>query len=161
MGPPAIWGPPAPRNRAPWGPQSASFLGPPSEIGPPRACERAALEFSMAESGESEYKYSYTAIKEYLAAGIYPDCYDKQSKHGLRKRSKYFILDGGHLMYIGGKAKKTPRLVVEDVQEQMKLIRAIYDAAHLGRDKILSQLNERYYWPEIYKQVCDYVSLLQ
>ncbi len=36
---------------------------------------------SMAESGESEYQYSYTAIKEYLRAVVYPDGYDKQSKH--------------------------------------------------------------------------------
>lgn len=62
--------------------------------------------------------------------------------------------------YIGGKVKKIPRLVVEGEQEQMNLIRTIHDVAHLGRDKILSQLNERYYWPEMYKQVCDYVSLL-
>ena len=48
---------------------------------------------------ESEYQYSYTAIKDYLADGVYPDGYEKQYKHGLRKRSKYFILDGGHLMY--------------------------------------------------------------
>ena len=109
---------------------------------------------------ESEYQYSYTAIKDYLADGVYPDGYEKQYKHGLRKRSKYFILDGGHLMYIGGKVKKIPRLVVEGEQEQMNLIRTIHDVAHLGRNKILSQLNERYYWPEMYKQVCDYVSLL-
>ena len=50
--------------------------------------------------------------------------------------------------------------MVEGEQEQMNLIRTIHDVAHLGRDKILSQLNERYYWPEMYKQVCDYVSLL-
>ncbi len=37
----------------------------------------------MAESGESECQYSYTATKEYLRAVVYPDGYDKQSKHGL------------------------------------------------------------------------------
>ena len=41
---------------------------------------------------------------------------------------------------IGGKVKKTPRLVVEGEQEQMNLIRTIHDVAHLGKDKILSQL---------------------
>ncbi len=56
---------------------------------------------TKAESGESECQYSYTAIKEYLRAVVYPDGYDKQSKRGLRKRSKYFTLEGGHLMYIG------------------------------------------------------------
>ena len=52
-------------------------------------------------------------------------------------------------MYIGGKVKKTPRLVVEGDHEQMNIIQRIHDVAHLGRDKILSQLNERYYWPNM------------
>ncbi len=95
-------------------------------IGNLRECARFARSI-MAESGELECQYSYTAIKEYLRAVVYPDGYDKQSKHGLRKRSKYFTLEGGHLMYIGGRAKKTPRLVIEGEQEQINLIRAIHD----------------------------------
>ena len=51
-------------------------------------------------------------LHSHQRGGVYPDGYDKKSKQGLRKRSKYFIFDGGHLMYIGGKVKKTPRLVV-------------------------------------------------
>ena len=57
------------------------------------------------------FLHSHHMYKEYLTGGVYPDGYDKKSKQGLRKKSKYFILDGGHLMYIGGKVKKTPRLV--------------------------------------------------
>ena len=150
-------GPPGPISLGIWdpkgGPKALVFWGSPSEIGPTRACACT----SMAESSDSECQYSFTAIKEYLTGGVYPD---KKSKQGLRKRSKYFILDSGHLMYIGGKVKKTPRLVVEGDHEQMNIIQRIHDVAHLGRDKILSQLNERYYWPNMYKQVCEYVSLL-
>ena len=61
---------------------------------------------------------------------------------------------------VGGKDKKKPRLVVQSEEEKLRLIKTTHDTAHLGRDKILSQLNERYYWPSMYSQVCEYVSLL-
>ena len=64
----------------------------------------------------------------------------------------------GHLHYVGGKVKKAPRLVVKTKKEQDKLIKSTHDAAHLGRDKTRSVLNERYYWPDMYSQVCSYVS---
>lgn len=114
----------------------------------------------MAASLKSQYTYSFATIRDYLTSGVYPEGFDKPAKHGLRKRSKFFVVDAGHLHYIGGKVKKKPRLVVENEDDQVKLIKEIHEAAHLGRDKILSQLNERYYWPEMYKQVCAYVSKL-
>ena len=98
--------------------------------------------------------YSFADLKHYLVEGLYPDGADKQAKLGLRKRSKFFVVQAGHLHYIGGKVKKQPRLVVQGEEEQLKLIKTLHETAHLGRDKILSQLNERYYWPNMYKQVC-------
>ena len=99
-------------------------------------------------------------LRAYLQSGCYPQDASKNVKHGLRKRAKYFVLQGGHLHYIGGEKKMKPRLVVSEEKEQLRLIQNVHDQAHLGRDKTLSQLNERYYWPEMYKQICTYVSLV-
>ena len=51
-----------------------------------------------------------------------------------------------------------PHLVVESV-EKRRMISIIHDQAHLGRDKTLSEITARYYWPEMYNEVCSYVSL--
>ena len=67
----------------------------------------------------------------------------------------------GKVHYIGGHGKKTlkppvPRMVIEFKKEQIRLIRMFHDQGHLGRDKTMCQLTERYYWPDMYKQTCDY-----
>lgn len=121
---------------------------------------QASLDLPSATAfSKPDSKYSDSAITNYLKSGAYPGGVDKVYKSGLRKRSKFFVLEGGHLHYVGGKDKRTPRLVVQSEQEQQRLVKITHDAAHLGRDKVLSQLNERYYWPAMYSQVCEYVSL--
>ena len=84
-------------------------------------------------------------------------------KHGLRK-CKFFIHDGGRLFYTGGSREKRkenekPRLVVESADERKRIIASIHDQAHLGRDKTLSKVTSRYYWPEMYNDICSYVSI--
>ena len=46
---------------------------------------------------------------------------------------------------------------MQSEEEQLRLVKTTHDTAHLGR---LSQLYEMYYWPSMYSQVCEYVSLL-
>ena len=108
------------------------------------------------EEQETE-TYPYAAITTYLQSGMYPPDADKKEKRGLCKRAKYFVLFGGKLQYVGGN-KNTPRLVVEGEEDRRKIIESIHGQAHLGRDKTLSQLTQRYYWPNMYKTACAYVS---
>ena len=106
-----------------------------------------------------ECSHTYSDIATYLTSGTYPVDADRALKRSLRKRCAYFTMDAGHLHYIGGKVKQRPRLVVQSEEEQLRLIQTTHDTAHFGRDKTLSQLSERYYWPEMYSQVCTYVSV--
>ena len=55
-------------------------------------------------------KYAFSEIYEYLAHKTYPVHADKLYKHDLRKRSKFFVPEGGRLFYIGGE-KRTRSLV--------------------------------------------------
>ena len=120
--------------------------------------EVETLDDTETSSDDFDARCSYSDIANYLSTGTYPVGADKATKSSLRKRSKFFIMEGGHLHYVSGKVKKKPRLVVLSVDEQQRLIKTIHDTAHLVRDKTLSQLSERYYWPDMYKQVCAYVS---
>ena len=60
---------------------------------------------------ETSCGYSYSDIAKYLSTGAYPADADKATKGSIRKHSKFFVVEGGHLHYIGGKVKKSPRLV--------------------------------------------------
>lgn len=74
----------------------------------------------MADCSQS--RYSFTEIFDYLAHGKYPMNVDKQYKHGLRKRSKFFCEQRGQLYYIGGqKDKKKPCLVIENESESFPM----------------------------------------
>ena len=111
----------------------------------------------MADCSQS--RYSFTEIIDYLAHGKYPMNVDKQYKHGLRKRSKFFCEQHGQLYYIGGqKDKQKPRLVIENESEKQRIMSSTHDQAHLGRDKTTSEVSMRYYWPNMYEDVCAYVS---
>ncbi len=41
-----------------------------------------------------------------------------------------------------------------DVGERQRIISTIHDNGHLGRDKTLAQINAKYYWPDMYKEIC-------
>ena len=62
---------------------------------------------SMAKEGEKDVKveedvakskYPFSEIYDYVVHKTYPSHSDKLYRHGLRKRSKFFTADGGHIL---------------------------------------------------------------
>ena len=109
-----------------------------SDCAPP--IKKSFLRLWNVEEDAAKAKYTFSEIYDYVVHKTYPSHADKLYKHGLRKRSKFFIADGGRLYYIGGKGSQKPRLVVESAEERRRIIGNIHDQAHLGRDKTLSEI---------------------
>ena len=63
------------------------------------------------------------------------------------------------VLCIEGKTKQRPRMVIEKEEVQLKIVKTVHEEGHLGSDKTLVQITaDRYYWPELYNQLCSYVS---
>ena len=85
----------------------------------------------------------HSAIFEYVTNAL------KEYKRGLRKRAAFFSAEAGHLYYVGSKsrkAKQRPRIVIEKEEVQLKIVKTVHEEGHLGRDKTLAQISDRYYW---------------
>ena len=80
---------------------------------------------------------------------LYPSDVSKEYKRGLRKRAAFFSVEAGQLYNVGGKTKQRPRMVIEKEEDQLKMVKTVHEEGHLGRDKTLAQISDRYYWPEL------------
>jgi hypothetical protein len=48
---------------------------------------------------------------------------------------------------------------VEKKEEQVKILSRTHDISHLGRDKLLSVVQHKYYWPGLYTDATEYVRM--
>ena len=62
---------------------------------------------------ESEGRFTYRQIYEYIKNGKYPEGFEKCSKLAIRTRSKFFQVQEMHLHYIGGMLYVNVRLVID------------------------------------------------
>ena len=74
------------------------------------AAREIESEVESKEEASRATKYRFSELYEYLAHNTYLANADKVYKHGLRKRSKFFMHEGGRLFYTGGEksGKRTP-----------------------------------------------------
>lgn len=102
---------------------------------------------------ESEYEdiFNYTNFQEYRI-GL-----TENQKRKIRNRVRDFMVKNGQLYYI----KDTPdeRLVItKDKKDNIiKLCHVGTGPSHLGRNKTISKISDRYYWLGIVKDVTDFV----
>ena len=67
--------------------------------------EDVPSEKGKEDGVNSDGKFPYHEIYEYLRSGSYPDGLDKAEKRAMRKRAaRYFSLQDSELYYIGGES---------------------------------------------------------
>jgi hypothetical protein len=115
----------------------------------------------MGVSGHSlDTVYDYLSSKEIKPN--YPDSYTKNQKNTLRKYANKFVVEGINLYYY--KTPQTTRiLAVRSQKDRDKLFYECHTApagGHLGRDKTVQKIGDRFYWPGQYLEIADKVSLI-
>jgi len=132
------------------------------------------------EEKNTDGRFSFDAVYNYLRYQQYPEGASKLEKNSLRRRSKYFKLEDEDLYYIGGgiawrwlqydlqalisphllgkASTSTPRLVVQQVDKRKRIIASIHNASHLGLNRTNDMVAQKYYWPGLFMDVRAYVS---
>lgn len=105
-------------------------------------------------------------IYVYMTEGKYPDGANENARRNLRKRSKMFKLKGSELFHVSttkdrfGKDVQRERIVLTDNAKRTAVISELHvdeKGNHLGREKVLSALTEKYYFVGMNNKVREYL----
>lgn len=119
------------------------------------------------------------AVYSYLAEKLYPtNVKTANEKSNFRRQCKLYTVDNDGKFYYKKKIKNTVSQkleeklipVIQEESEKQKIISMIHQgtnssvesislSGHRGRDAVLSILKSRFYWPNMYSDVIDFIKL--
>lgn len=103
---------------------------------------------------------TFSEVFDLLKFKRFPSTYTKNQKDVLRRRAKQFKLGEGDTLYYLSNGKEL--LVVRDPRKYHQVFEECHSSAtgaHLGRDRTMSRVRDRYYWPQQYNFIAQKVSL--
>jgi hypothetical protein len=95
-------------------------------------------------------------LRLYFESGTYPPwCDSDRQRLRFRKKSmRFFLKDGRLWLAPKRKSSQLPRLVIIDKARRGELIaKAHNEVGHKGRDAVYKHLSDRFYWPNLYRNV--------
>ena len=102
----------------------------------------------------------YDNIVNYLSAKTCPSSFTKNQKKTLRRKCKNFCWDEKqcNLWYVKHGKR---RLVIKGKQQKLRVLEECHLSefgGHVGRDNTARKINDRYYWPDYYKDIVSMVN---
>jgi uncharacterized protein YeaC (DUF1315 family) len=101
----------------------------------------------------------YQNIKLFLETATYPTHFSKTQKEQLQKKSRYFCIRNNQL-YKRKQNKSQDSLKVIQKHEVESVLYLMHNhplGAHFGTDKMFDKIKSRYYWPQMYEHIRNYV----
>lgn len=97
----------------------------------------------------------YNQILNYIQNNEYPDDASDNLKRKIRNRVKDFSLKNDNLYYVKENDEKL--VITKDKKHSILKLCHVFNGCHLGRNKTVNKISERYYWVGIVKDVSEYV----
>jgi len=76
----------------------------------------------------------------------------------LNSISKHYDFDGINVLYFKDLNKPEERLVVPELKKRTELINVAHLIGHFRQQATYERLKQKYYWPNMFKQVCEVIS---
>jgi hypothetical protein len=98
----------------------------------------------------------YNNLINYLTTLTYPTDYDDSRKTHLRKLStQHFVIN--HTLYRKGKKGKVRVIKRDEIEPILYHLHRDIVGAHLGINAVFEKVKERYYWPQMFDDIREYV----
>ena len=99
----------------------------------------------------------YDNLKQYLTTLTFPDHVDRIQQIKVQRLSAQYVVKNDLLFKsIKGELKRV--ILREQVESILYHLHQDLSAAHLGIDAVFEKVRERYYWPQMYDDVRNYVN---
>src|SRR5260363_345389 len=101
----------------------------------------------------------YQSIKIFLETATYHSQFTKTQKEQLQRKSQYFCIKNNQLYKRKQKQNQDLLKVIQkhEVEAVLYLMHNHPLGAHFGIDKMFDKIKSRYYWPQMYEHIRNYV----
>src|SRR6185295_3482481 len=104
---------------------------------------------------------TYHNLKYFLETANFPTSFTRCQRKQLESQSKFYIIKNNLLYKQDRRKQKTHQLLKviqkHEVEPILYLMHNHPIGAHLGTDKMFGKIQDKYYWPHMYKHIKNYV----